>query len=287
MADVGGEAMTEKALLETLIWAKLFDHMLDEPSAQAFMSEEIELDTLRTKIDNSTHIVREGEFLRLTHHAVTESDIEQRKTRAKQHLRELQSVLGNLVGLPQVEGLAVTGSVAAGVNDEDGDVDVLIITRPGWVWRVRAVAIFLAHHHPNGHRLCPNMVMASDHLEIEQSLYGARELMLMQPIKDVGGISSMQQANLWAESMLPNASFRPITTHPATKGGTPWWWAICRIPLVGRLFERFESSRRIRQLTQSSQSSEAIYTRSVCRGHENNHKTSIEQRLEEAMGELQ
>lgn len=279
--------MTEEALLKTLVWANLFDHMLDEATAQAFMEVRIEPETLREIVDGSKHIVRDGDLLRMAQHDVTKIAIEQRKKRAVQHLKELQPVLQTLVGLPQIEGLAITGSVAAGVNDEGGDVDILIITRPGWVWRVRAVAIFLAHHHPNGHRLCPNMVIASDHLAIEQSLYGAREMMLMQPIKDEGGVSSMQEANPWVEAMLPNASFRPTTTYPATKEGTPWWWAICRMPLLGRMFERFESSRRIRELKRASRSSEAIYTRSVCRGHENNHRTSIEHRLEQAMEGLQ
>ena len=278
--------MKEKALLETLIWAKLFDHLLDETTAHAFMDERVELETLREIIDASRYIVRVGNLLRTAQHEVTEIAIQQRKNRAIQHLDELQPVLQTLVGLPQIEGLAITGSVAAGVNDEDGDVDVLIITRPGWVWRIRAVAIYLAHQHPSGHRLCPNMVMASDHLAIEQSLYGARELMLMQPIKDEGGVSSMQEANPWVETMLPNASFKMINPHSSSKKGTPWWWTICRMPLFGRLFERFESRRRIRELKQASQSSEATYTRSVCRGHENNHRTSIEQRLKEALEEL-
>jgi len=279
--------MTEKALLGALMWAKLFDHILDEATAQAFMNERIELETLREIINDSKHIVKEGDLLRTAQHEVTKVTIEQRKDRAAQHLEELQPVLQTLVGLPQIEGLAITGSVAAGVNVEGGDVDVLIITRPGWVWRVRAVAVYLAHRHPNGQRLCPNMVMASDHLAIEQSLYGAREMMLMQPIKDEGGVSSMQEANPWVETMLPNASYKMTNRHSSSKRGTPWWWAICRMPLLGRLFERFESSRRIRELTRLSHSSEAIYTRSVCRGHENNHRTSIEQRLEEAMEELQ
>ena len=287
MVDVGGSRVTEEALLETLAWAKLFDHLLDEATAQAFMNERIELETLREVIGGSKHIVRDGGLLRLAHHEVAKITIEQRKKRAVQHLEELRPVLQILVGLPQIEGLAITGSVAAGINDEDGDVDVLIITRPGWVWRVRAVAIYLAHRHPNGQRLCPNMVMASDHLAIEQSLYGAREMMLMQPIKDEGGISTMQEANPWVETMLPNASYRATIAHSSSKRGAPWWWAICRMPLLGRLFERFESSRRIRELKRASRSSEAIYTRSICRGHENNHRTTIEQRLEQAMEGLQ
>ena len=49
-----------------------------------------------------------------------------------------------------------------------------------------------------------------------------------------------------------------------------------RLPLLGRIIETWEASRRIKQLTDSSESKEAIYSKSVCRGHENSHKSRIE-----------
>ena len=51
--------MTEEALLKTLVWANLFDHMLDEATAQAFMEVRIEPETLREIVDGSKHIVRD------------------------------------------------------------------------------------------------------------------------------------------------------------------------------------------------------------------------------------
>ena len=284
---MGGAKLTERSLLETLSWARLFDHMLDEHTARSFMTVSTAPDTLRQYVESSTHIVREGDYLRLANHTCSETAITIRKNRAKRHLDELKPVFATLSELPQIEGFAITGSVAAGVNDEGGDVDVIIITRPGWVWRVRALAIYLAHNHPNGHRLCPNMVMASDHLSIEKSLYGARELMMMKPIKDAGGIQAMHSANPWVEAMLPNATPRKTTPVSSPAQPKPWWWIICRMPIFGRMFERFESRRRMRELKRLSESDEAIYTKSICRGHENNHRKSIEQRLEEAMEALE
>jgi len=67
--------MTEKALLGALMWAKLFDHILDEATAQAFMNERIELETLREIINDSKHIVKEGDLLRTAQHEVTKVTI--------------------------------------------------------------------------------------------------------------------------------------------------------------------------------------------------------------------
>ena len=166
-------------------------------------------------------------------------------------------------------------SVAAGVNAEDGDVDVLIITKPGWVWRIRALAIYLSHKHPQGNLLCPNMVMSEDSLEFEKGVYSAREMMQIVPIKDNGGISELYAKNPWTEEMLPNARRKPAITLEQ-KRQYPWWWRVMRLPLLGRVIESWEASRRIKQLTDSSKSKEAIYSKSVCRGHENSHKSRIE-----------
>ena len=56
----------------------------------------------------------------------------------------------------------------------------------------------------------------------------------------------------------------------------PWWWKIMRIPFLGGIIESWEASRRIKQLRNLSQSKEAVYSKSVCRGHENSHKLRIE-----------
>ena len=48
------------------------------------------------------------------------------------------------------------------------------------------------------------------------------------------------------------------------------------IPILGSIIESWEAKRRIKELKNSSKSDEAIYTKSVCRGHENAHKNRIE-----------
>ena len=102
MADVGGAKLTERSLLETLSWARLFDHMLDERTARSFMTASTAPDTLRQYVESSPHIVREGDYLRLANHTCSETAIDIRKNRAKRHLDELKPVFATLSELPQI-----------------------------------------------------------------------------------------------------------------------------------------------------------------------------------------
>ena len=95
------------------------------------------------------------------------------------------------------------------------------------------------------------------------------------PIKDIGGLTELYEKNMWAQDFLPNAS-RKQTIHISEFHQYPWWWTVMRIPLIGGIIEKWEASRRIKQLTNSSQSEEAVYSKSICRGHENSHKLRIE-----------
>ena len=55
-----------------------------------------------------------------------------------------------------------------------------------------------------------------------------------------------------------------------------------RIPFLGLIIENWEAKRRIKELT-VSKSDEAIYSKSVCRGHENAHKKRIEHEYSKVM----
>ena len=209
------------------------------------------------------------------------TELNKSKMRANKHIEQTKEVLSILKSTKQVTGLAITGSIAAGVNEEGGDVDILIITKPGWVWRVRALAIYLSHKHPKGRLLCPNMVLANDSLEFEHSVYGAREMMRIIPIKDDTGISDLYESNKWVQNILPNAGKKGLFEIEQTRD-YPWWWSVMRLPLIGSIIENWEANRRIKQLT-ISKSDEAIYSKSVCRGHENAHKKRIEHEYSKAM----
>jgi len=263
------------AIQEVMAWSSIFNY---HPT----LDELIQNLRVKSTEEEALQYIRSSESLKIEDGVIysanfpKNTDLLESKKLAEHHLSQTQEVLEILNHCKAITGLAVTGSVAAGVNEERGDVDVLIITKPGWVWRVRALSIYLSHKHPKGSLLCPNMVMADDSLSFENSIYGAREMMRIIPLKDNYGITKLFESNPWILDMLPNSK-RKRKMEISTHNEYPWWWYIMRLPLIGRVVERWEANRRIKQLTNNSKSSEAIYSRSICRGHENAHKSRIEQ----------
>ena len=268
------------AVDEVLAWSSIFnfhptlEDLIENLQVKTDLEQLIEFIETSPKISISNGVVISDKY-------PINTELDKSKMRANKHIEQTKEVLSILKSTKQVTGLAITGSVAAGVNEEDGDVDILIITKPGWVWRIRALAIYLSHKHPKGRLLCPNMVLANDSLEFEHSVYGAREMMRIIPIKDDRGISDLYESNKWVQDILPNSRKKGLFELEQTRD-YPWWWSVMRLPLLGSIIENWEANRRIKELT-ISKSDEAIYSKSVCRGHENAHKKRIEHEYSKAM----
>lgn len=273
MSEISEKSVSD-AIQEVMAWSSIFDYhpTVDDlvQNLRIPANEELILE----HIQNSDTLSLEGDVI-YSELFPRNENLSVSKELAKDHLSQTIEVLEILNSCKVITGLAVTGSVAAGVNDVGGDVDVLIITKPGWVWRVRALSIYLSHKHPNGSLLCPNMVMADNSLVFEQSIYGAREMMRIIPMKDNDGIKKLYEANPWITEMLPNSN-RKEKMEISTRREYPWWWSVMSLPVIGRIVEIWEANRRIKQLSTNSKSSEAIYSKSICRGHENSHKRRIE-----------
>ena len=268
------------AVDEVLAWSSIFNF---HPT----LEDLIENLQVKTEPEQLVEFIETSPKIRISNGVVISekypinTELDKSKMRANEHIEQTKEVLSILKSTKQVTGLAITGSIAAGVNEEGGDVDILLITKPGWVWRVRALAIYLSHKHPKGRLLCPNMVLANDSLEFEHSVYGAREMMRIIPIKDDKGISDLYDSNNWVQDILPNARKKGLLEIEQTRD-YPWWWSVMRLPLLGSIIENWEANRRIKELT-ISKSDEAIYSKSVCRGHENAHKKRIEHEYSKAM----
>ena len=275
---------TSKAIDEVLAWANLFKHHMRLEDVLRNLRIRCSTQTLLQSIEHSPHLSIEGDVV-FSEKYPRNTAFDSSQKLAIKHLEETKGVLSILNSCKQVTGLAVTGSVAAGMNGEDGDVDVLIITKPGWVWRIRAPAIYLSHEHPGGRLLCPNMVMSDDSLEFEKSMYGAREMMQIIPLKDNDGISELYRMNSWVKDVLPNSDMKSPMELSENRD-YPWWWKIMKFPIIGTFIESWEARRRIKELKTSSKSKEAIYSKSVCRGHENSHKIRIESEYTNALGEI-
>ena len=273
------------ALRDVLAWAAVFNHALSVEEVHRYISEKASEAEVERALHESSFAVCTEEMWHFKTASFDGSWNEHRRANASLHLHEIGSVLAQLAASPTVEALAITGSVAAGVNDADGDVDLLIVARPGHVWRVRALAIYLQHNVAGGGRMCPNMVLSRDNLDLRPSVYAARELAMMRPLKGEHIFEEMIAHNAWFSEHLPNAAMREPLSMPSPSGGMPWWWAVMRSPFAGRWAERWESGRRIRELRATTRSDETTYSRDRCIGHENAHRSRIEHSMAQILKE--
>ena len=268
-----------EALLDVLRWTAVFNHGLTANDVRRYAAVEADDAAVEAALQDLPEADCTSGRWHLVDHPLDPDGFQAAQQRAKHHLEETSSALATLCSSTAVLGVAVTGSVAAGVNDEDGDLDLLIIARPGHVWRVRALAIHLEHHHPGGWRFCPNMVLDARELNLRPSMYAAREMTMLRPLKGRDWFERLRAANPWVSEFLPNSDLAPNLTVDGEQGAVPAWWLLMRAPVVGRVIERWERQRRIAELQQASTSHEAVYAARRCLGHENAHRTRIEERM--------
>lgn len=176
-----------------------------------------------------------------------------------------------LASLPNVRMVAMTGSLAAGNFPSDGDIDFLLVTDAGTMWRTRAFCRLLALMDAklaNG-LFCPNTFLSLAALPLaRRSLYDAQELCQMIPLYGLDVYETVREANAWTADWLPNAVGAPLGSlncvpyTTALKRAGEWLLAS---PL-GRALEGLEARRKIHRFNETDRLKGA-WTRSTRESH--------------------
>jgi hypothetical protein len=185
--------------------------------------------------------------------------------------------------LPYVRMVAITGSLAVN-NVEDGDdIDLMIVTEPGRLWMTRGMILIVVRFaRVRGHTLCPNYILSSRALTLQQrDSYAAHELAQMNPIHGGNTAGRLWTENAWCRDFLPNAQWRgevgTVDELPriltAAKAVAEM---VLRLP-PGTWIERWEQRRKIAKLRRGAPSGarETHYTADVCKGHVDGHGDKV------------
>ena len=162
-----------------------------------------------------------------------------------------------LANLPHVRMVGITGSLAAGNVKSDCDIDFMVLTEAGAMWRTRALAIAsaLVDQKIGSGKLCPNFVLSLAALSLERrSLYDAHELAQLTPLFGRESYDELRRANTWTESFLPNASGAPTDEHWFSRppfAGLKAWAEWGSRSIVGRALENFEARRKIHRFNET------------------------------------
>ena len=112
-----------EAIDEVLAWSSLFGDHMDAESVLRNLQVKGSINSILQAIESSPHLSIENDVVYSDKHD-RNLNIKYSQELASKHFKETMEVLSILKSCEQITGLALTGSVAAGMNKDDGDVDV-------------------------------------------------------------------------------------------------------------------------------------------------------------------
>ncbi|OGG24239.1 hypothetical protein A3A79_03565 [Candidatus Gottesmanbacteria bacterium RIFCSPLOWO2_01_FULL_43_11b] len=120
--------------------------------------------------------------------------------------------------IPTITLVGVTGGLARNNVNQNDDIDLFCITKPGTLWISRLMAIIIVEllgmrRRPTDtdvtNKICLNMFMSEDALSVkknEQDLFTAYEVLQMIPLwEKEGAYKKFLDANRWSAGFLPHA----------------------------------------------------------------------------------
>ncbi len=145
-----------------------------------------------------------------------------------------------IMKFPFIESVCLSGALAKGYYDNDGDIDFFIITKPKYLWLARTfLIIFKKIFKLNSKKyFCVNYFISSNALVIkEQNRFTATELLTLIPLYGKTVFNSFIDANTWATKVLPNK-----------KNNTTFLKSDFKKPLWSRTLESIFSTKMGQQL---------------------------------------
>ena len=220
----------------------------------------------------SSHIATDGTFYALRERAGL-LPLRPERQRMLQHVWPLTLRYARyLANLPHVRMVGITGSVAAGNVRSDCDIDFMVLTEAGAMWRTRALAMVsaLVDAKIGRKKLCPNVFLSVAALSLERrSLYDAHELAQLMPLYGREAYDQLRRANSWTEAFLPNARGAPnengVFIRPPFAGlkAIVEWGSRS---VLGRALENFEASRKIYRFNETDRL-KGVWTKATRESH--------------------
>jgi anaerobic magnesium-protoporphyrin IX monomethyl ester cyclase len=252
----------EFAILSSIAYRDQFGYPLTLPEIHRYLhwvacDETDVANALGSEPLASRYLVTDGAFHAL---ARSESLFALRAQRAQLATRlwaRARRLAALLAALPQVRMIAVTGSLACSNPADDADIDIMLVTEPGALWRTRAAAkLMQIVDRKLGGGLCANYLVTEKALELPvRGLYVAQELAQMVPLYGEDVYRELRARNRWTEHYLPNAAGPPrVGDAPACRKSGPLHAVLTplfRNPLADAL-EHWESARKIARYNHAS-----------------------------------
>ncbi len=269
-AHLPGLNAIEAAVVEALAYSDVFDYPLTAAEIHRYLpghagtAAEVEV-ALGAGGALAAYTGQDGDYHHLKDRQVTAGTRRRRTTVSERLWQSAMRYASWLSAIPFVRMVAVTGSLAVDNSDHDCDIDFMIVTEGGCLWRCRAlVKVFqvLDRRFAKG-LACPNFFISEAALGLDQrNFYVAHELAQMVPLYGHGVYRTLRAANAWARDHLPNAQDRPrqISVEAAVPEFLKRLAEVLLRHGPGRWLENWEAGRKIRRYSEQGYSGGAPYT---------------------------
>ena len=212
---------TEQKIIRTLAYFSVFQHPLtaDEVFAYLWKGGIENREEIAGKLNSLVETGKLGCKYGFYFFAGEEDNVEKRRAAVvpgDTMLRRAKWATKLLSGVPFIEAIFVCNSVAAETANENSDIDLFIVTRPGRIWSVRfisnVVLLIFRLRTTKGHdsgRICLSFFVSENDLDLsklriaEDDIYLVYWIRQLLPVFDPKNIlQQLAEKNIWAENFV-------------------------------------------------------------------------------------
>lgn len=293
------DAILQQAILQTLVYADLFDYPLTPNEVIRYLGIPAEPATILEQLDQSAAsglLVRHNGYVALSGRDNLFELRSHREQIAHMMWPAARRYATWLARLPFVRMVAVTGTLAVNNVGARDDIDVFIVTAPDRLWLCRALVILVVRLAAlAGDDLCPNYFLSQRQLVFpDHNIFGAREVVQMVPLYGRDLYWQIRELNSWVYDFLPQAKDLPQPNYHQDQDGETFI-ELGRLGLgvkraaeavlgggLGTRLDQWEMERKVRKFNQMAQDrgGSVLFTADVCKGHFDRHDKRIMHKFE-------
>ena len=298
------DALLQQAILQTLVYADLFDYPLTPNEVVRYLGVTGEPATILDQLEQSAAsglLVQHNGYVALSGRDSLFDLRSHREQIAQEMWPAARSYAAWLARLPFVRMVAVTGSLAVNNVEAQDDIDVFVVTAPGRLWLCRALVILVVRLAAlAGDELCPNYFLSQRQLVFpDHNIFGAREVVQMVPLYGRDLYWQIRELNSWVFDFLPQAQDLPQPDHHWGPNGETFVEPgrlgqaakrAAEAVLSGGLgahMDHWEMERKVRRFNQMAQvrGGSVVFTADVCKGHFDRHDERIMHEFESELAQ--
>jgi predicted transcriptional regulator len=200
----------EKSIIKALLYYDVFNHPLtiNEISASCkCKGQQVAINVALENLLENGLVFKDQGFYFLYQKTELVNERLSEKKKLERYLKKAGSMTNLIAHFPFVRGVMLSGSLSKFRIYDDGDIDYLIVTKPGRLWIARTLLvlykkIFLF----NSYRyLCLNFFIDENSLHFDdKTRYSATEVATLIPTYNYEIYKKLIKANKWIESYFPN-----------------------------------------------------------------------------------